>query len=450
MLETKIQNIEEILNHQIQVYKINKICVALSGGVDSTVLLYALNQVLDKDVSIRAIHINHNLDKSSQSWADFCKKICDQMQIQINIYSVKVNTTEGFGIEAAGRKARYQKLQKSIQEGEWLMTAHHQDDQLETILLRMARGTGVEGLQGIQKKFNFGRGSILRPLLDVSKSEILGYAREKKLNWVEDTSNQETYFDRNFLRMKVIPTLKERWPSFSTSVSRLSDISAQTSTLLKELAEQDLEFNYPVKNLNTDIFKNKSIGRITNIIRFLILKNEMSVPSMKVLNSGVNTLLNPKSINPSMVWGSYCIKRYLDKLYFLKLSELQPNQSNQLIKWSIDEPLILDESGSMLLATMTRGQGLSLKKCDKNLDIQFRKGGESIRPVGHKITKKLKKLFQEDHVLPWVRDKIPLLYKKDELIGVGDLWFNHNYIASSGEDGFLVNWTRNMSIKHNS
>ena len=147
MLEAESQNIEEILKQQIQAQNIKKICVSLSGGVDSIVLLYALNQCLDKVSSIRAIHINHNLVKNSQSWADFCKKTCDQIQIQIDIHSVKVNTTEGFGIEAAARKARYQKLQRSIQEGEWLMTAHHQDDQLETILMRMARGTGVEGLQ---------------------------------------------------------------------------------------------------------------------------------------------------------------------------------------------------------------------------------------------------------------------------------------------------------------
>ena len=449
MLETESQNIEEILKQQIQAHNIKKICVSLSGGVDSIVLLYALNQSLGKGSSIRAIHINHNLAKDSESWADFCKKTCDQIQIQIDIHSVKVSTKEGFGIEAAARKARYHKLQRSIEEGEWLMTAHHQDDQLETVLLRMARGTGVEGLQGIQKKFNFGKGKILRPLLNVSKDEILGYAREKKLDWVVDTSNQETYFDRNFLRMKVIPTLKERWPAFSSSVSRLSDISTQTSTLLKELAEQDLGFNYPIKNLDTGVFKNKSIGRVINIIRFLILKNKMSVPSMKVLNSGVNTLLNPKSVNPSMVWDNYCIKRYLNRLYFLQLSELQPNQSNKLMNWSINKPLMLDENGSILAATMAKGQGLSLKKCNKNLDVQFRKGGESIRPVGHKITKKLKKLFQEDHILPWTRDKIPLLYKKNELVGVGDLWFNQNYIASAEEDGFLVNWSRKISIKHN-
>ena len=316
-------------------------------------------------------------------------------------------------------------------------------------MLRIARGTGIEGLQGIQKQFNFGKGKILRPLLGVSKSEVLGYARKNNLDWVEDASNQETYFDRNFLRMNVIPKLKERWPAFSSSVSRLSNISNQTSTLLKELAQQDLGSNYPIKNLDIDILKNKSNGRVINIIRFLILKNEMTVPSMKVLNSGVNILLNPKSVNPTMVWNNYCIKRYVDKLYFLKLSELQPNQSNKLMHWSIDEPLILDEDGSSLAAIMAIGRGLSLKKCNKNLDVQFRKGGESIRPVGHKITKKLKKLFQEDHILPWTRDKIPLLYKKNELIGVGDLWFNQNYIASEEEDGFLVNWSRNISIKHN-
>ena len=152
MSEPEIQNIEEILKRQILTHKIKKICVSLSGGVDSIVLLNALNQSLNKDCSIRAIHINHNLVKDSQSWADFCKKTCDQIQIHIDIHSIEVNLTEGFGIEAAARKARYHKLQRSIKEGEWLMTAHHQDDQLETILLRMARGTGVEGPTGDSKK----------------------------------------------------------------------------------------------------------------------------------------------------------------------------------------------------------------------------------------------------------------------------------------------------------
>ena len=119
------------------------------------------------------------------------------------------------------------------------------------------------------------------------------------------------------------------------------------------------------------------------------------------------------------------------------------------MNWSIDKPLVLDENGSTLTAIMVKGQGLSLKKCNKNLDVQFRKGGESIQPVGHKITKKLKKLFQENHILPWVRDKIPLIYQKSELISVGDLWFNRNYTASTDEDGFMVNWIRNITIKHN-
>ena len=139
MLEAENQNIEEILKRHIQTNDIKKICVALSGGVDSIVLLNALNQFLKKGYSIRAIHINHNLDKDSQSWVDFCKRTCDQLQIQIDVHSVKVNTKEGFGMEAAARKARYYKLQGSIQEDEWLMTAHHQDDQAETFLFRLAR-----------------------------------------------------------------------------------------------------------------------------------------------------------------------------------------------------------------------------------------------------------------------------------------------------------------------
>ena len=182
MVETESQNIEETLKRYIQAHNIKKICVSLSGGVDSIVLLYALNQVVSKDIFIRAIHINHNLVKDSHSWADFCKKTCDQSQVQIDIHSVKVSTTEGFGIEAAARKARYHTLQKSIQAGEWLMTAHHQDDQLETILLRMARGTGVEGLQGIQNNLSLEEVTFCGPFWVLPKmrySRMLG-----KNNWI--------------------------------------------------------------------------------------------------------------------------------------------------------------------------------------------------------------------------------------------------------------------------
>ena len=448
MAVRKSLRLGETLKNHIQRLNIKKICVSLSGGLDSIVLLHALHQIAGEQIYLRAIHFNHNLTDVSHSWAQFCKKFCNQLNVNLDTYSLKINLREGFGIEAAARKARYQKLRKSIQKDEYLMTAHHQDDQLETILLRMARGTGIEGLQGIQRQFDFGQGIILRPLLDFTRDQIEDYAKRNKLEWVEDVSNKEVYFDRNFLRKRVIPIIKERWPSFPSGVSRLSEISSQTLVLLKELAEQDIGKDCSITELDINVFNDKSNERIINIMRYLISRNKMTTPSMRVLNAGINILLNKESINPSMVWDNYCIKRYLNKLYFLDASQLEPNQNFEPINWKIKMPLRLDNDGGLLKVKLVRGRGLSLNKCDQNLTIRYRIGGESIKLVGHKITKKLKNLFQENHILPWVRDKIPLIYNKAELIGVADLWIHDDYTASKNEQGFLIDWQRKINIKH--
>jgi len=448
MAVSKSLHLEETLKNHIQRLNIKKICVSLSGGLDSIVLLHALQKIAGEQIDLRAIHFNHNLTDGSQSWAQFCKKICNQLNVNLDIYSLKINLHEGFGIEAAARKARYQKLRKNIQKDECLMTAHHQDDQSETILLRMARGTGIDGLQGIQRQFYFGQGIILRPLLDFTRDQVEDYAEQNKLEWVEDVSNKEVYFDRNFLRKKVIPIIKERWPSFPNSVSRLSEISSQTLNLLKELAEQDIGKDCSITELNIDVFNDKSNERIINIMRYLISRNKMTTPSMRVLNTGIDILLNQESMNPSMVWDDYCIKRYLNKLYFLHASQLKPNQNYEPINWKIKMPLRLDNDGGLLKVKVIRGGGLSLSKCNQNLTIKYRIGGESIKPVGHKITKKLKKLFQENHILPWVRDKIPLIYSETTLIGVADLWAHDDYTAPQNEQGFLINWQRKINIKH--
>ena len=449
MVVSKNIDLEETLINHIQRLNLKKICVSLSGGLDSIVLLHILHQIAREQIYLRAIHFNHNLTEGSQSWAQFCKKICNQLNVNLDIYSLKINLHEGFGIEAAARKARYQKLGESIHKDECLMTAHHQDDQLETILLRMARGTGIDGLQAIQRQFDFGQGIILRPLLDFTRDQIEDYAKRNKLEWIEDTSNKEVYFDRNFLRQKVIPIMKERWPSLPSSVSRLSKISSQTLILLKELAEQDLGKDSSITELNIDVFNDKSNERVINMMRYLISRNKMSSPSMRVLNAGINILLNDESINPSMFWDDCCIKRYRNKLYFLHASQLKPNQNLEPENWKIKNPLRLDNDGGLLEVTLVRGQGLSLSKCDQNLTIRYRIGGESIKPVGHKITKKLKNLFQENHILPWVRDKIPLIYSGTELIGVADLWIHDDYTASQNEQGFLIDWQRKINIKHN-
>jgi len=176
----------------------------------------------------------------------------------------------------------------------------------------------------------------------------------------------------------------------------------------------------------------------------------MGIPSMQVLNKGIKILMHSKSKSPSMTWDNNIIRRYKHKLYFLNSSLNSPNNLSTEISWDIQKKINLGKNLGSIHAQFLTGDGISLNRCPSSLAIKYRKGGEEIKPSGHKITKSLKNLFQENNVLPWVRDKIPLIYVDQELISVGDLWFNQDYKASSNEDGFLITWDKKIDIIHNS
>ena len=447
-MSKKTSSALDIIERQIKPLLPNKFCIAFSGGVDSTVLLHVMKNIIDEKSQIRAIHINHNIVDNSKVWSKTCKSICKNFGIDIEIISLEV-THNGYGLEAAARDERYKKLKEKLYENEYLLTAHHEEDQMETVFLRMARGTGLDGLQGINEKYSFGEGIIFRPMLEVSKTSVMDYAKEHQLKWVEDSSNQDTHFDRNFLRKKIIPQFRERWPSIASSVSRLSQLSAQNIKILNQIAEEDIG---PIANMNElPLAKllDKSFERANNMLRYIILANGMSIPSMKTLQDGLKEMLDPETDKSVIAWKDYCIRKYKNHLYFLSNSDLEPNKVDVRIPWEIGKTVNLGENIGTIEATFIHGDGLSIKKCKNKLTISYRQGGELIKPIGHRINKSLKNLFQENQILPWMRDKIPLIYYQDELVSVADLWFNQNYVASQNEAGFVVNWHKKMIIKQN-
>ena len=447
-MSKKTSSALDIIERQIKPLLPNKFCIAFSGGMDSTVLLHVMKNIIDEKSQIRAIHINHNIVDNSKVWTRTCKSICKNFGIDIEIISLEV-THNGYGLEAAARDERYKKLKEILYENEYLLTAHHEEDQMETVFLRMARGTGLDGLQGINEKYSFGEGIIFRPMLEVSKTSVMDYAKEHQLKWVEDSSNQDTHFDRNFLRKKIIPQFRERWPSIASSVSRLSQLSAQNIKILNQIAEEDIG---PIANMNElPLAKllDKSFERANNMLRYIILANGMSIPSMKTLQDGLKEMLDPETDKSVIAWKDYCIRKYKNHLYFLSNSDLEPNKVDVRIPWEIGKTVNLGENIGTIEATFIHGDGLSIKKCKNKLTISYRQGGELIKPIGHRINKSLKNLFQENQILPWMRDKIPLIYYQDELVSVADLWFNQNYVASQNEAGFVVNWHKKMIIKQN-
>ncbi len=443
------QNIEAIISKEIGSLVSRKFLLAFSGGVDSVVLLDLLVNVLKESDALRIIHINHNLNEHSNDWAQFSSEICEKYDLPLICESVEPKR-HGKGLEADARELRYQSFRDVIQDDEYLLTGHHQDDQMETLLYRIFRGTGIDGLRAIRREIKFGKGFLYRPMLNISREKIEEYAQLKNLKWIYDSSNDDSSYDRNFLRKDIIPLIKKRWPSVENKVSRLSVIAEQNQLLLNELATEDVGQLQNYNHLDIETLSEKSYPRIINIFRFMIKKNNMSVPSMQVLNEGIKTLMHSKSKSPSMTWNDNTIRRYKHRLYFLNSALNSPNDLSNEMSWDIKKTINLGKNLGSIQARFLNGEGISLNRCPSNLAIKYRKGGEEIKPSGHKITKSLKNLFQENNVLPWVRDKIPLIYVDQELISVGDLWFNQDFKASANEDGFLITWDKKIDVIHNS
>ena len=421
------------------------ICLALSGGLDSMVLLTLMHTHLSERYKMRAIHVNHNLHEKSDAWSIFCKEQCERMNIDLMIKSIHPES-DGFGLEANARDQRYNVIKESLNSNETLLTAHHKDDQLETILFRIFRGTGVDGLRGIIRFRNDGMNIIFRPLLNFSRADLENYASIKNIAWIEDGSNKDSSFDRNYIRKYLTPKIKDRWTTADDAVHRLSLIATENHELLNEVASEDLSEENTFKSISISNFDSFSIPRIKNMIRYLIEKNNMPMPSMHILNSGINDLIMNDEKSAEIKWSEYVIRRFNGRLYFLNKAEVMPCEATENISWSINQSISLSHPIGKLNTKITEGNGISLDKCSSNLQIKFRKGGEKMFFNADNGSKTLKDFFNEKKILPWIRDKVPLIYDDQHLICIGDLWINENFIATESEPAFTIHWNTKMKI----
>ena len=440
-----LQDFEDSFLGQFSSIDAEKVCLALSGGLDSMVLLHLMNVHLNGKYKIRAIHVNHNLNENSNDWSTFCKKQCSQLGIDLTIESIHPENN-GSGLEASARDERYQVIKENLTQNELLLTAHHKDDQLETILFRIFRGTGINGLRGIVHYKDDKSHIILRPLLHYSRADLEGYAAANKIKWIEDDSNEDTSFDRNYIRNLLVPKIKERWSRAEESAHRLSIIAAENYELLNELALEDLSQESDLDSVGIDCFDSHSIPRIKNMIRFLIEKNDMDMPSMHILNSGLIDLINDDEKTSEIKWGNFVIRRFNKRLYFLNKTVAMPLIPPDKITWSIHQSIDLHYPIGSLETDFSNGSGISLDKCSENLQIKFRKGGEKISLGIKKTPKTLKDFFNEKKILPWTRDKIPLIYDDQHLICIGDFWINDDFIANKKERSFAIQWNTKMRI----
>jgi tRNA(Ile)-lysidine synthase len=396
-----------------------KIWVAYSGGVDSHVLLHALALQKPELCQLHAIHIHHGLQQQADAWQEHCAEQARRLNVSLEIQHVDARPARGKSPEATAREARYSAFAQLINSEDVLLTAHNQNDQAETVFLQLLRGAGVKGLAAMPKSIPFYSGTLYRPLLDVSRAAILEYATEYQLQWIEDPSNENTHFDRNFLRQKILPLLAERWPSFAQTVSRSADHCAEASALLENLAQQD--FNEVRANQNEIVAIDKllmlSRSRQCNVLRHWIAQQKLPVPSTSHLDCLLRDVVHAaKDKTPLIHWPGAEIRRYQN---FLFAMEPIPDFDTTIeIDWDRSAPLQLPADLGTLNIDDPRllMNGGTLSIFPKPLRLRFRRGGETMRLAGRPGNHELKKLFQEWAVLPWRRDRVPLIYANKELV----------------------------------
>jgi tRNA(Ile)-lysidine synthase len=434
----------EVLGRELKAGPARHYCVALSGGLDSTALLHGLCQLRGRlaGLRIRAVHINHGLHPQAAAWETHCAQLCRDLDVPLQVEAVAVARDTGLGLEAAARTARYATFAKSLAPDECLLTAHHQDDQLETFLLRLMRGAGPHGLAGIAIQRRCGPGWLLRPLLGLGREALQDYANTAGLTWIDDPSNADTSFDRNYLRHLVVPVLRERWPGAGQTVGRAARLNTEAMNLLQVLAELDCRQLLRAQAVDLTALRQLDSARQRNVIRFVLKDRGLTPPGEAQLKVGLEQLLSAgPDRGPVLSWSDGQIHRYRDKLYVLNFDPVAAAEA-------LPSEYSWDGSGEMEMGPL-RGRlrlvkeaagGVAIPSAAGRIAVRFRHGGERIREVDQPHHKALKKLFQEHGIVPWMRGHVPLLYDDERLLAVGDLWIAAEAVAPPGEAGYRILW----------
>ena len=419
--------------------KIKSMTVALSGGLDSVVLLHLLHQLQKTHhYTLKASHVHHGLSKNADKWVKFCEKLCTKLSVPLDVHYIKLPQKKSLGIEGEARRLRYEKLLQS--KTDLVVLAHHEDDQAETFLLQLIRGAGIKGLSSMAH-FDDSR-RLWRPLLNTSRTDIESYAKKHQLKWIEDESNQNIDFDRNFIRSKVLPILKNRFSHIIKVISRSTSHLAEAQYLLDDLAKIDLK-----SYLKSNNYKNKlqvktldklSNSRAKNVLRYWLEINDQLMPSKDLLDELLRQVLTAKKDAELKIQLSkdFEIRRYKDEIYIAEKN--QKGQKNYEIIWKGESEILLP-NGAQLNFKKVKGRGINFKFLDnQKLKIRNRQGGESFKPDSKRPTKKIKQLLQESDLPPWEREFLPLIFIGGELASVPNFGIDIKFQTKPNEVGLVV------------
>ena len=422
-----------------------RVLVAFSGGVDSTVLLHALSQQLPPH-RLLALHVDHSIQAGSGGWAIHCVKVCSQWGIQIR-KTVLIPAARPHLDEAACRDARYAWFASLIQPGDVLVTGHHRDDQVETVLYRLLRGSGVHGLGGIQPERPFGSGVLARPFLGCSRSDITAYATEQGLSWVTDPSNEDRRYDRNFLRHEIIRPLAARWPASGRSIDRAARHLRHAHALLEEIARQDYdELWEPAANcclghhgcMGVVRLEGLSVGRRFNLLRYWMSRNGYQPPGTKRLDE----LWRQANVargdgNVRVAWPDAEFRRFRAYLYLLPRQLMGPLPDS--ISWTTHIPIQCPGVGLRLHARVSNEGSLRLKpEWSTRLELSWLRRRVRLKPTGGQHRRRLRNIFQESRIPPWERRRLPMISRDGVAIGIPGVVLVDGFAAAAGHEGVEI------------
>ena len=403
---------------------VDRLVVAISGGVDSTALLHAVSQTVGQavvNVRVQGLHIHHGLVANADLLAEAAQRSCDACQVPLATIAVEV--APGGSVEAAAREARYAAFSYFLVPGDLLLLAHHADDQVETALFRLFRGSRVAGLDGMPEERRVGQARLYRPLLQLTRQTIVEYARVNDLAWVEDESNADLSLDRNYIRHSALPIIEARWPEVRERLlSALERDGRARSILTKHQSEQLDAVRVQPDCLDLEALREQSETELVELLGAWLTELGVGMPGGKFLREVAGALTSYRLIDARS--GQLEIRQNRDRLYALK------SLPAAKLKQFLLSPGETSLSGGALNNDIVEGKGL----CQGDYCVRFRQGGETLR---QRHDRSLKNLCQESGLPAWLRPRLPLIYKDEELVAIAAVpgWGFPMQIA----DGYAVN-----------
>ena len=418
-------------------------CVALSGGLDSSVLLHALAALREElAVPVSALHVDHGLQLDSMQWGEHCLALCQSLSVPLRRVRVEVGCCKEKGLEASARAARYRVFEDELFDGQMLLSAHHRNDQAETLLLQLLRGGGAHGLAGMPLLRALGRGWLARPLLAVGRNALQAYADASGLGWIDDPSNRDIRWERNYIRHHLLPQLQQRRVGIVGVLARSAGHFAEDATLLDELAETDLAVCRQDGGLAIPSLLALSPARQRNLIRYFLRSEGLGLPDHRRLQAIQTDLLAAASdARPLVNWPGTEIRRYRDILYAMSSLPVLPGGDWEQ-GWDGSGTVVLPNGLGEFRLQERRGQGLRAECLrDGAVVLRLRRGGERLQLPGQTLHHSLKHCLQQAGIPPWRRERLPLLYIDGELAQVAGLWTAARFACEAGQTGLMLERT---------